>query len=171
MDPGGSNIVQLTHTQASNTHPTWSPDGTLIAFSTDRDGYWQIYRMNADGSEPANLSNDPMRDDREPAWSPDGKWIAFTSQQINVPVQEIYMRKSDGSGRTRLTGNTVSQGQTASDYSPAWSPDSQWLAYCSYRENPVYGDIYIIPAGEYAVEVTSAIRLTTQGGSQPAWKP
>ena len=171
MDPGGSSVAQLTHTQASNTHPTWSPDGALIAFATNRDGYWQIYRMNADGSEPANLSNDPMSDDREPAWSPDGRRIAFTSQQINFQVQEIYAMKSDGSGRTRLTGSTASPGQTASDYSPAWSPDSQWLAFCSNRENPVYGDIYIIPAGDHAVEAISAIRLTTQGGSQPAWKP
>jgi len=171
MDTSGSNVIQLTHTQAANTHPTWSPEGAFIAFATNRDGYWQIYRMNADGSEPTNLSNNPTSDDREPAWSPDGQLIAFASQQVKLQVQEIYVMNADGSGRARLTVSASSQGQPASDYSPTWSPDSHWIAFWSYRDNPVYGDIYIIRVDNAVATPTTIIRLTTEGGSQPAWKP
>jgi dipeptidyl aminopeptidase/acylaminoacyl peptidase len=171
MDARGSNVNQLTRTQASNTHPTWSPDSASIAFASNRDGYWQIYRMNADGSEATNLSDNPASDEQEPAWSPDGKRIAFTSQKVETLVQEIYVMNPDGSGRVRLTGDDSSSDQTTSDYSPAWSPDSQWIAFWSHRDNPVYGDIYILSVNDPLLAAESLVRLTIQGGSQPAWKP
>jgi Tol biopolymer transport system component len=171
MDLNGATITQLTHTQADNTHPSWSPDGSFIAIASNRDGYWQIYRMSADGSKPTNLSNNPMSDDREPAWSPDGRRIAYTSQQVGSQFQEIEVMNADGSNRSRLTGRLSPSDETTSDFSPAWSPDSQGIAFCSYRDNPVYGDIYLIPAESTAVNTESFIRLTTEGASQPAWKP
>jgi Tol biopolymer transport system component len=170
MDSDGSNVTQLTYSQAANTHPSWSPEGDFIAFATNRDGYWQIYRMNRDGSQLNKLSNNPAYDDQEPAWSPNGGRIAFASQQINLQDQEIYIMNSDGSGRTRLTGSISSADQATSDFSPAWSPDSQWIVFCSYRDNPVYGDLYIVLA-DTTEETPIPTRLTTTGGSQPAWKP
>jgi TolB protein len=49
--------------------PTWSPDGTQIAFRSSRDRDQEIYRMNADGSDPTNLTNTPDADDTAPDWS------------------------------------------------------------------------------------------------------
>ena len=63
----------------STTDPAWSPDGTKIAFTTDRDGNFEIYVMNADGTGQTRLTNNAAADD-EPAWSPDGSKIAFTSR-------------------------------------------------------------------------------------------
>jgi TolB protein len=49
--------------------PVWSPDGSKIAFASDRDGDWEVYAMNADGTDQTNLTENPA-DDYDPAWSP-----------------------------------------------------------------------------------------------------
>jgi Tol biopolymer transport system component len=72
--------------------------------------------MDADGSNPVNLTDNPA-DDYFPAWSPDGTRIAFVSYRDGNP--EIYVMNADGSNPARLTDNP------ASDYSPSWSPGSQ----------------------------------------------
>ena len=64
--------------------PCWSPDGTKIAFISDRDDNDEIYVMDADGENQVNLTNSRNRD-MEPSWSPDGKQIAFWSNQGGIP--------------------------------------------------------------------------------------
>ena len=84
--------------------PAWSPDGTKIAYvSTGRTGY-EIFVMNADGSNPVQLTNNG--DDEQPAWSPDGTKIAFWSDRYVADFgqhdREIYtMNATDGSNQTR----------------------------------------------------------------------
>jgi len=80
MSPDGSDAMRLTTNSAGDFGPSWSPDGSKIAFWSDRDGNSEIYVMNADGSEQTRLT-DNSASDQEPAWSPDGRRIAFVSSR------------------------------------------------------------------------------------------
>ena len=84
---------------ATDGQPAWSPDGTRIAFWTNRDGNDEIYAMNANGTGPVNLSNNPFFD-VDPAWSPDGTLIAFRSGRTGN--DEVYVMTSGGAGQTNL---------------------------------------------------------------------
>ena len=98
----------------NDEYPSWSPDGTKIAFASDRDGNYEIYVMNADGTHQTRLTNNAAYD-MSPAWSPDGTRIAFDTQRDHFPPAEvgigpefeIHVMNSDGSGDERLTNNNV----------------------------------------------------------------
>ena len=96
-----------------------------IAFASARDGSWEIYVMEADGSNQTRLTDDNA-DDRNPVRSPDGDKIAFIS--LRDGNWEIYVMEADGSNQTRLTDND------ASDRGPAWSPDGRKIAFISSRD-------------------------------------
>ena len=67
---GTSPEINLTNNPASDSAPAWSPDGSQIAFQSFRDGVWQIYIMNADGSSSTKISSNPGQNNYEPLWRP-----------------------------------------------------------------------------------------------------
>ncbi|MEE8575969.1 MAG: DPP IV N-terminal domain-containing protein, partial [candidate division Zixibacteria bacterium] len=77
------------------------------------DGNYEIYVMNADGTEQTRLTNNTSSDG-SPSWSPDGGKIAFASRRDGN--WEIYVMNADGTEQTRLTNNNSSDG------GPSWSP-------------------------------------------------
>ena len=113
MNADGSGEIQLTHNDAYDFEPDWSPDGTKITWRTGQfDGIGDVAVMSANGTGVANLTNDPAYD-REPAWSPDGARIAYASVQTgNIDIRTM---NTNGTGKTTLTT------RTGNDYQPDWS--------------------------------------------------
>ena len=107
MDANGSNQLQLTsNADQNNGNPNWSPDGSRIAFASNRDnpdvGIYEIYTMDTNGNNATRLTNNGAND-YAPSWSPDGNKIAFTSDRDGN--SEIYIMNADGSNQTNMTNS------------------------------------------------------------------
>ncbi len=165
-----TNPTNLSNDPASDAAPAWSPNGTQIAFESDRSGDWEIYIMNADGTNPTNFTNNPGADDRSAAWSPDGTRITYESIGLtnaqDPPKSEIYVKETNGgppytAPEKNLTNNP------ASDKAPAWSPDGSQITFESFRDG--VWQIYIMNAdGSSPTNITNN---PAQDAYAPAWRP
>ena len=93
-----------------------------IAFETNRDGNWEIYLMNADGSNQANLTRTPDVDELYAKVSPDGTQICFVGdvKDDGKKVRNLYLMNIDGSGRKKIADNARE---------PCWKDDSSEIAF------------------------------------------
>ena len=133
MDADGGNQENLTNHPAHDSAPDWSPDGTKIAFDSNRDDDGsQIYVMDADGKNPIRLT-DGQGGKGDPNWSPDGLKIAFN---VGDWGNHIDVMDADGNNRERLEDEALS---------PSWSPDGKQIAFVSLRDG--LGEIYVIGVG------------------------
>ena len=116
----GSNQTRLTTDPGSDVFPAWSPDGSKIAFASNRDGNYEIYVMNADGTAQTRLTTNPATD-TTPSWSPDGSRIAFSSTRTGNG--DIYVMNADGSNPVRLTT------YAGEENGPDWSVTGNRIAF------------------------------------------
>jgi len=164
MNADGSSDLALTSGSGWDNWPSWSPDGSKIAFTcreTIPGTGGGICVMDADGS---NIDRLTSADDWEPAWSPNGTQIAFASLRDGNP--ELYIMDVDGKNQQRLTENDVD------DWQAAWSPDGMKIAFTSGLDGN--WNIYImdltggIPPANDAI---SQITYHNAKDSFPAWSP
>jgi TolB protein len=166
MDHDGSNEKKLT----KGITPCWSPDGRKIAFAAEKDGNWDIYYMNADGTEITRLTTHPA-EDVYPSWSPDGSMIAFNSERSGS--SQIWRTNvTDGDGKDawgyNLTQLTKDTPHKRVNNFHSWSPNGLWLAFEADRDRDD-PEIYLANA----VDGTNQQRLTfTRALDEvPSWSP
>src|SRR3972149_2156936 len=119
-----------------DTHPQWSPDGSMIAYLAERNGSEDLYVMEANGSNVIQLTADSYNE-MNVQWSPDGAKILFTPQVFPL---NIWVVNSDGSELKRLTDVTI----TPED--PKWSPDGMRIALI--QEDEMRQSVYMLDVNE-----------------------
>jgi len=187
----GTGLTRLTHSPGPDFDPSWSPDGTRIAFRSERSGEPEIWVMNADGTEQRRVAAG-----LSPAWSPDGSLIAFAGASGSLSVirpdgtglralpdtegGEYPSWSPDGTRiafNSNLTGDHVmyvaqADGSKVVDLSGAgegwqvdWSPGGRFILFTSHRDYPDnYTDVYVMRPDGSGVR-----RLTHQRAYTPAW--
>ncbi|MFN2511678.1 MAG: Ig-like domain-containing protein, partial [Pyrinomonadaceae bacterium] len=174
MNADGSAAIRVTNNAVRDYFPVISPNGSKIAFESERNGNWDIYVIDPDGTNEQRLTTTPGVD-LHAAWSPDGKHIAFSSHQNGN--SDIYvMDAADGSNQRRITIHP------APDLHPVYSLDGTRFVFASVRD----GDREIFTIASDVTESESEfdcdddsscgfvpLRLTDNRAfdSFPAWSP
>jgi Tol biopolymer transport system component len=126
----GRGARALTSNRALDSSPAWSPDGSLIAFTSNRSGLFELFTMRSDGTRERRVqragdsSGYPVWVDESPSWSPDGNWLVYVSNET-LYWQSIFIVRPDGTDKIVLTEETQDQ-----DLDPAWQP------VCSHPVTP-----------------------------------
>jgi Tol biopolymer transport system component/imidazolonepropionase-like amidohydrolase len=125
----GGQATRITSGRAMDVQPVFSPDGQQIAFTSDRAGGDNIWIVNADGSEPVQVTKEKFRLLNNPAWTPDGEYIVarkhFTSGR-SLGAGEMWMYHRSGGGGVQLTKRKNDQ-QDAGE--PVVSPDGRHVYF------------------------------------------
>lgn len=151
----GGSARRISEGMAWEVHPRFSPDGSRIAFTSDRGGGDNIWIMNADGSDKRQLTEESFRLLNQPTWSPDGRFIAakkhFTTQR-SLGTGEIWMYHVSGGGGVQVVERRDEALQKELG-EPIFAPDGKAIYY---TRNTTGGNTFIYAqdsnSGVFAIE-------------------
>jgi Tol biopolymer transport system component len=169
MDRDGAGVRKLTKSIGLSGGPSYSPDGRLIAFESDRGeaGKEGIYLMEAaDGSGVRRLTTAlPGKFDQASHFSPDGKRLVFTRTTSDSSA-ELVVVNLDGSGLRSITPGDLAAGDAK------WSPDGPRIVFEAYPPQYPRGSAWIVaPDGSGLKNLTDRPAGAEQGFADPVWSP
>ncbi|MEW6272607.1 MAG: Tol-Pal system beta propeller repeat protein TolB [Thermodesulfobacteriota bacterium] len=157
VSPEGQILSRLTQGQTINVSPSFSPDGSQIAFCSGRGGSPQIYVMGTGGGQPRRVSSRGSYN-TQPVWSPKGDRIAYTGR-VDGRFQ-IFVVDAGGGEALQVTSSR------GDNVDPTWSPDGRYLIFSSTRAGKA--QLYFSDARG----VRQRQLISSPGSdSSPAWSP
>ncbi len=157
--------VPLTTAPGLEQDPTWSPEGTRIAYASDENGNMDVWIKQIAAGQKMNITGDNTSYDGKPSWSPDGEWIAFVSERDGGG---IFTVPALGGIPKKVTSLAFAKSLSLIGTIPgiAWSPDGSELAYADA------GSVYTISSAAGGI---SSLPLPSQGlvvgYLEPVWSP
>jgi Tol biopolymer transport system component len=165
---GEGQAIDVSAGLISGSGPSWAPDSQRLTFTgmEQNSANPGVYVANADGSALKRLSPPDARESGA-TWSPGDGLIAYWTQEGGgrLPAGEFHTMTLDGTGRRNIT-NHPSNDFTIGQGSPpiAWSPDGQYIAFLSDRDEPAESEIYVM-----RYDGADVVRLTNRPGYE--WMP
>lgn len=135
----GTGKVQLTNNIADDSCPRWIPDGLQILFMSNSDGNYEVYIMDADGSNQKNLSNHPAMYADPDISTADNTLIFASHPRYSSGEYDLFTANADGMNVTAHPSDSY-----ADDVVPRFSPDGAKIVFVYLREG--YREIFIIDA-------------------------
>ena len=164
--PNGSHLQRLTHVPdaAAAALPSWSPDGSRIAFESNVSGNYEIWVMDSDGRHKTQITDEPRFEHLTPSWSPDGTQIVYSRCEAPfgfLAACDIEAMSADGSYAYRVVGGHRFHVR------PVFSPDGTSIAFASDRGG-FTSAVWVVNA-----DGTGLRRLTSPEieGFWPDWSP
>lgn len=175
----GGTARRISSGPAWEVQPRFSPDGREIAFTSDRGGGNNIWRMPVAGGAPSQVTKEDFRLLNNPAWSPDGQYLVarkhFTGER-SLGAGELWMYHRAGGAGLQLTKQKNDQQDLGE---PAFSPDGRWVYYSEdvsqgpyfqYNKDP-HGLIYAIKRLDRETGETETVVATPGGAVRPQPSP
>jgi TolB protein len=167
MNADGTNVREIRGTQSAQNVPAdWSPDGSLILYTSGVGGSRNLATVPATGGTSHRLTTSRHLDEGPGAWSPDGSSIAFT--RGNGFGYEVWLMNTDGSGQRRLASLPHRDAQA-----PEWSPEGSTIAFIGSGGSTAGSDgVYVVDVA--TGKVTEVLRGIASWGlydSRATWLP
>jgi Tol biopolymer transport system component len=159
--PAQRTLTRLTFDPGLQSDPTFSPDGQMFAYSSDRSGNFDIWVQQIGGGDPVQVTKSPAHD-WQPDWSPDGKQIVFRSERDGGG---LYVVPALGGHETKVS---------SFGYRPRWSPDGSRILFRStiLREVSEPLRVYIVGLdGNPPHEVLAGTLTAAASETSVAWHP
>ena len=164
-------FTRLTSGERDDITPSISPDGTRLAFSSNRGGHWDLYILDLRSGGTIKITDTPEYD-ASPSWSPDGRWLAYESYvegngdgegDLEIFIRDISVENPESQAPIRLTQ------QPGADFSPAWAPSGRQIAFVSHKSGNA--DIFLANLDQIDGRFSNISNQPDAPDTRPLWSP